>query len=389
MFIYIFIFVFLLLSSYLGDYRHIRLRYNTTYILAMIILILFAGLRNRVGCDSIGYENDFNELQITLKNSDGIKGIFTINQLFWTLTMYLVKITTGSFVIFQLLHAIVLNILLFRFVKRITTYCFTAITLIFVLCWWNLSFEVLRESICVALFVNATLDLNEKNYAKYIIYAVIAAYYHWFAFVPFIIQPLVILINKRLVYTSFIGLFIFVLFFVDTQLINSALILLSGEMNSEASKRMISYTMDYSHYGFVNINPIGLTKLLLLDVLLPIMVVRNCRNSKYSKLLGTMCFLYAFFSIMATKIVISGRFCNYYIVPLCVASAIALYNNKNYWTNKFIGGLLFLNILFSVRNFYLPDPENPNKSIGYDCRYLPYTTIFQDPDPIREKYYGK
>lgn len=389
MLIYIVILLILIYLSYWNDYKGHTAKFDSQYRWVMIMLILLAGLRNHVGSDSIGYEHNFEDVHLLFRNVKSVKDIFTISQPFWNLSLYLVKITTDSFVVFQFFHAIVLNVLVFRFVKKVTPYCFTAITLFFILSWWNLSFEVLRESICVALFLNASLELNEgryKNYIIYIIYALIATFYHWFAFIPFLLQPILMIANRRWVYLSFAFLFVFVMFFFNDDTINTLLLYAISDSDSAAAKRMMSYTMDYSRYGFININLMGLTKLLLLDVLFPILLVKNNKDHKYSDLLNSMCLLYVFFNMMATKIVISGRFCNYYIIPICVVSSIVLYQNRQIFAHMFVSGLLVLNLLFALITFYLPD--NPNMSINYDCRYIPYTSIFQDPDPVRERYYG-
>lgn len=386
MLIYIVILLILIYLSYWNDYKGHTAKFDSQYRWTMIMLILLAGLRNHVGSDSIGYEHNFEDIHLLFRNVKSVKDIFTISQPFWNLSLYLVKITTDSFVVFQFFHAIVLNVLVFRFVKKVTPYCFTAITFFFIMSWWNLSFEVLRESICVALFLNATLELNERKYKNYIIYALIATFYHWFAFIPFLLQPFLMFANRRLVYVSFAAVCAFALFILDADTINSMLLLATSDNDSEAARRMMTYTMDYSRYSFTNINLMGLIKLLLLDVLFPVMLIRRNKDDKYSDLLNTMCLLFVFFSIMATKIIISGRFCNYYIIPVCVVSSMVIYQNRKTLSNTIVSGLLVLNLLFTLRTFYLPD--NPNMNINYDCRYIPYTTIFQDPDPVRERYYG-
>ena len=133
MLIYIVILLILIYLSYWNDYKGHTAKFDSQYRWTMIMLILLAGLRNHVGSDSIGYEHNFEDIHLLFRNVKSVKDIFTISQPFWNLSLYLVKITTDSFVVFQFFHAIVLNVLVFRFVKKVTPYCFTAITFFFII----------------------------------------------------------------------------------------------------------------------------------------------------------------------------------------------------------------------------------------------------------------
>ena len=92
------------------------------------------------------------------------------------------------------------------------------------------------------------------------------------------------------------------------------------------------------------------------------------------------------FASMTTKIPILYRFENYLTIIYVVLLVNMLYEHKivNHLLHTLSVWLTVGTVLMGFWDVYRPSPMEWRSNINYDCRYFPYKTIFQDPDPIRE-----
>lgn len=348
--------------------------------LILLFMIMVVGLRYHIGSDTVVYEWNFNTSYTPYFNvfihtwTDYIQPL-------WIFVMSFCKTYIESFVAIQFFHAIIYHYLVYRFIRVNTQRTFTALLLAFSLVWFANSFEVLRESITASIYLNALLFLKKKKFLPYILLGVIAMGFHTFSFVIFAITPLFVRLN----YKSLITLFIVVFFgvrFIDPTLINNVLILVSNMTGDAVRDKMALYI---GEKDTTVVSALGLIRTLVLDIFLPLIVLKYSSNKDvfYKKLV----LLWMLFSCTNSIIPILYRMNNYLTIVYIVLLVNVLYNRsikniKLHYLAAFLTICLFIMGLWDV---YRPSPIIETRAnIHYDCRYFPYKTIFEDPDPIRE-----
>ncbi|MBP3573489.1 MAG: EpsG family protein [Prevotella sp.] len=343
------------------------------------MMIFVVGLRYHIGSDTVVYEWNFNT-SYTPYFDQFLKDWNEKGQPLWWFVMSFCKTYFHSFVAVQFFHAIVYNIFLMKFIKRMTKWHFTALLIAFALIWFANSFEVLRESISAVIYMNALFFLYDKKYLKYILMGVLASGFHSFAFIIFILTPFVVKLNYKFLLTLFALIFVGIRF-IDTTVINQALVVFSSLMSDSVSDKMALY-IGQENSSIISL--LGLLRSLFLNLLLPLLVLKYTDSNKdfYKKLL----LLWMIFASMTTKIPILYRFENYLTMIYVVLLVNMLYERKivNHLLHTLSVWLTVGTVLMGFWDVYRPSPMEYRSNIHYDCRYFPYKTIFQDPDPIRE-----
>ena len=137
---YFLIFVLLLIPVVKYDWMAKSGGENVWYYFSLMLLILFAGLRYRVGGDTMTYMAMFEEIPSLseYKNFDFFEAAY---QPLWYLLNMLSKSINESFTCFQLIHATILNVSFFHFFRKYCpNYYFSAILLYFLtyFCYFNI-----------------------------------------------------------------------------------------------------------------------------------------------------------------------------------------------------------------------------------------------------------
>lgn len=373
--------IFFILKYDVGHKQHGK---QHSLLFVMVLLILMSGLRYHVGADSITYEAGFiygiPVLSKLLSSND------MVSQPLWIFLMSFCKTIFGSFVALQFIHAIILNLLILRYLKKTTNYVFTALLFTFCVTWWNLSFEVLREALSVAIYINAILYLIEKKYRTYLALGLVMTGLHWFAFVMVIITPFVMFVNNKIVYVSFIIGSISLFLFVDAQLFDWIDLISAGSTTGEASKRINSYINQEGGQGRVTFNLVGYLYTFILYAVLPLIIILYNNKVKGDKYFSKILMLFILFAVLQTKLVIFTRFYNYLYIILIVCMVNILYERRI--TLAIVRYMFYLLVFVFLWNgcisFYRPSSGQYRYDIHYNCYHIPYKTIFQEPDPIRE-----
>lgn len=164
------------------------------YYCCLAMLVLFAGLRYRVGGDTISYMDEFEQLPTLqeLANFDFIHayyvpGWYVLNAFFRSI---------NSFLCFQIFVALVVNLAFFRFFRRYSNRLFITISVYFLFFFVFYNMEIMREALCVSIFLEAYWLLDKKkNYWAYFLLCLLAMTMHVSAAIMLIV-PLVLLIKK-------------------------------------------------------------------------------------------------------------------------------------------------------------------------------------------------
>lgn len=353
--------------------------------IVITLLILMAGLRYHIGSDTIQYEYFFNnaprlsELLLT-------KELLRAREPLWLLLTSVVKSVWDNFILFQVVIAILFNILLLNFLRKTTSKTFTSLLIIYCVCWWNFNFEIMRESVGVVLFLHSLLWLSQKNYLKYIILSIIIIFIHRFSFIVILLTPLVLFQNRKVVYPILFLAMFYTLIFMDKTVINAMLEILM-EFSPDSASSKIGLYIDSTTEGFHSINIVGMIELLILSIIFPIFVIMNRKDihTGYNKFFPILIGLYILFSIFKAYFSIAGRLNSYLEIIFIVELTNALYNFKIDRNLKIVFQVMaFLFVFQGCYYFYKPTYYETRKYITYDVRYIPYATIFDDVDKQRE-----
>lgn len=153
----------------------------------LIYLISIMGFRFMVGADTLNYMIIFKDAP-NLENYEFLNPYISYEPLFlllWAIS----KSIYPDFYVFQIIHAIILNVAIFSFIKKYTSYRFTALCITLFLYYFYFSTEVLREAIAVFIFAFSYKYIEEKKFFRYYLSVIMACLFHLSAivliFVPF------------------------------------------------------------------------------------------------------------------------------------------------------------------------------------------------------------
>lgn len=381
--IYLCYFLIFLYLSYKFDIKRKTGNRQKWENIAIIMLILLAGLRNHVGGDTANYIRNFNEAPEINDFWNYQKTTIQNLQIAWFFFLSIVKTLVGSFICVQILHSILVNCLIFRFIKHSTEKNFIALTIFFCVSWWNFNFEVMRESACVAIFLNASLYLRDRRIKKYILSVIPALFIHYFSFVPILLALLTTFANKRQILFALGGLTITILI-LSNQLSDLFLQMAISATDGENSQIFESYfTGDL--YGQSNLNIFGITKHLIILSLPSFLALKKYKKDNHHAF--QMLCLYVMFYTLFIQYPVFSRFLNYLLLFVIVYSVNLIGECCEVKITKYFVAIMLIYQAYSgIYDFYSANTYLRQNS-QYDIRYFPYKSIFEEVDAAREFYY--
>ena len=175
---YLIAFLLILYGVIKYDVKGLSGNANRHYNLILIYLILVSGLSYRLGGDGIVYLHQYKEYL----TSDGF-GWTALNRYDnrmpgWIALIKICKLVTTQYWFFKLVHAVIINTLFLSGIKSITKYVFTGILFYYILLYFQFNFELLRQSLSMALFVYSLKYFSTKRWCKYYACIVAAVLFH-------------------------------------------------------------------------------------------------------------------------------------------------------------------------------------------------------------------
>lgn len=378
--IYILIFLFLLLSSLIFDFRKVKIKDDGFYNLWLLILILFSGLRWKVGGDTINYHYGFERTPPL----EGLAKYVTRSSYTWepffTLSLSIIKTFTKEFWVFQLIHAIFINTVIFRFIKKNCEYKYFALLLYFFVYFVYFNMEILRESIAVAFFLIMYPLLEKKNFKKYYLLNIIAILFHYSSII-LLIFPLLqkIKLNSKSVVLliSIVSILSVIFLFVPEAI--------------QAFMFTDALSEKFTVYSGISANINGIILNALLFIIFPIYIIKLNKKNEEQKFENLM-FAYFLFATIFVLISGFGRFINYFGIFMIVYFTNTLSNlHKIYRLNllKFGFVAISLSVIFYYKaTYYLISYDHLMKGTHKYNMYYPYYSIFDPVEDVdREKLY--
>ena len=376
--IYFLLFIAILISALSKKNSEIEDRLN--YYFLLILFVLVAGLRFRVGGDSLGYMDDFAALP-TLSQLRDFDFKNALYDPLWYIFNAIIKSIYDDFTFFQLVEATIVNSIVFWAIKKYSRYKYWTLLFYFIMYYLYFNMEILRESLALCVFLLSIPFLLKKRWLLYYLSALVAFQFHSSSivlfFIPFLYRPLkikyyVLLISLLLVLTFYITPFIFF-------------------SNFYISERIYNKAFSYTH---IDVNIFG--RLMQLIFILPVIGFQRIRKINKMEKHKFEYLMTAYILIGLLSLAIAGfyRFLNY--LSICsliymVDTFMAIYKNKIYYFKSLLFVNSFVFLIFFYQSYYmLRDTSRYQPYTHFYNRYLPYYSIFNEKvDMQREKLYFK
>ena len=215
MLIYSFTFFYFLLCAYIYDVKRAKKYARLHYILMCTLLILIAGLRYRVGGDTLSYFDDYSSFPTFSEFPHTDFSELKYEPLFYVIVAFS-KLLHPDFAIFQFVQASIVNIIFFYFIATRTLYKFSSICLYFILIYFYFNMEIMRESMSVCTFLLSIKYIEKNNYLVYYLFAIIAYLIHTSAIFLFPFPLLYSVLQKGtkclfLIFAFMIFLFVYIM----------------------------------------------------------------------------------------------------------------------------------------------------------------------------------
>lgn len=368
----IYLIVFILFLNGIIIFDRNKKEGNRYYWSLCVLLILLWGLRYHVGGDSLRYENHFSDYPL-LSELYNFDFTYASYQPFWYIYNSFLKTICDSFIFFQIVHSIIINVGFFVFFKKNSSKKFLLATLYYILWSPYYNAEILRESYSVLIFLLSYKYLLQKKYIKYYLLSLFALLWHVSALFLFIVPILYNIFNKidnkkaiGLIFILSLSAFV-ILNYIFSQSVLS--ILLQGGIIDRLESTLDS--------GSLNINGV----IFKLFVLSPAFLLLYRFTSRKEQMKRNTILLYIFVELIGISFIPIQRLSNYFVFfyLLFIVDAYAETLGKKYH------GLYKFTILFVIllrMNYYSLELEQGFHK--YDL-YLPYHSVFDPKEEIQRE----
>ena len=163
-----------ILSIILYDFNNHKGK-GAMYFCIYLYLVFLIGLRYEVGGDTINYMGYFS-WQDDLDNFT-----FSFGEQFQPGYNFLVAVSKSispQFYVFQFIHSVIINSLLFIFIRNNTKYIFSALLCLYFVAYLYFTCEILRESISILIFAFLYKPLLQNRWVVYFSGVAVCVLFH-------------------------------------------------------------------------------------------------------------------------------------------------------------------------------------------------------------------
>lgn len=387
--IYLFILV-ILLFGFLFEEKMKRRGTRFLWYFSFMYLTALSAFGYRIGADMPAYIGEFDFYKIDFSPSYLFS--FHRRQPLWVLLCVWCKSLGGGFEMLKIIHAVVLNICVFRFISKHSKNRLLGVLIYYVIFYLHFNFNAIRSSLALALFLMSYDYLLERKYIKYYFIAIVTFLVHESAIILFL-YPLFFFIKIREERLSRVAFIVFIIcllviplaYIIRDQITSIFLIL--------QALGVVDYGESYFENDYYTGFALSLAGIIefIFTLLLYLFVVKNNakRIDKEHNIEIVLLFLYMIIFAANTVFPILYRFNDYIsILFVCAVSntitSIKIGTPENILTKKIvlISTIIFLNLypLFVTTVQYHARPI---------VQFYPYFSIFDKKiSPEREKIWG-
>ena len=380
--VYIVVIFILLLLTYRYDYLKKTKDKQLWYYIMLLVFILIAGLRYRIGVDSIRYESAFrfypslDELTVVdLTNGS--------HQPLYLLLSSTVRSISEEFWVMQIFHSILVNVIVFRFFRLNTKHIFLSILLYFVFYYSSFLFEVMRESCAVCMLLLGWEFVKKDKWLIFTLFICLATLFHISALPLFILPILRFTKIWNYLYVNKYTIIFLIIVFIVGNIIQKVFFDYIIQLNLIESVTDKANRYADSDLAGSSLNIFGITENIIRQMLFPFVSCVILRQQKaLNKNLESMLFICFIFIVLSFNISLAYRYNNYlYLFAIAIMSD-AIYSSKIVLSKKnYLGTTSFkswfmmivLIAIIQVKGTYLA----PIRGTNYKdyMRYYPYANI--------------
>lgn len=324
--IYIFVFLIFVVFAYFESLEFSKLSSNFYGLIIAVMMVLFAGLRNKVGTDWIAYNDAY-----FYKNWDVELGYSFLNDLFSDLNL--------PYNLFLLFLNLISIYLYYSTLKKYISFFVISLLIFFSDYYMYYNLSGIRQAIAISIVIYSIRFLIEKNFTKFLLTIIFACFFHVTSiifigayFIPFRKA------NKKEIYLAI------AFFFSISFLIFAILELISGDL---ARKAMFYLEWQENAPNLKQLFIVGTLKRAIILIMVWVFG-KNLWNNKISYFfLNT--YLIGFGLYLSTYLLspdIGVRFSSYFIIfEIFLAGQLLMVNPK-------LSNRLLITTIFCIVSFY-------------------------------------
>ena len=197
--IYFIVLLLLLILTYRYDYCEKERGRLFWYLVMFVAFVLVAGLRYRIGTDSIRYESYYAKVPLIWELRENYFAKVRWEPGFVIFTS-VCRTISDDFTFFQIIHALFVNTAVFLFFWKNSRHPFFGLFLYCFFSYIALNTEVLREAMAVAIFLYAWPAFKRNNFIVFYLLMSVALLFHVGSSICFLC-PLFVLPGFRYFFT--------------------------------------------------------------------------------------------------------------------------------------------------------------------------------------------
>lgn len=352
------------------------------YTAVIIILILIAGLRFRLGEDTINYmymfyydTPFFYDIDLDfLLNSD--------QPPLWIILTSIVKTIGCKFFVVQLIVATIVNTLLLKYFKKHSPYPFACVAIYFFWRYLYFNMVLMKTAVVLSIIIFANDYFLEKKYIKGLLLILIATGFHQSSILLIIIPFLTFLRFNMLGVSLLIGTYFFSAFLQSKLGDVFQLMEFSDGVSNKLDNYLDSDFMTQVHN--MNFFIAKFFPLLIYPIISLLYLKQKCRESHIHRL-EPFLMLGLIFQVMQFNIHISYRFV-YVFLPYFMIYMVQFFIDYSKNSLEIKASLAY------VRTFIVVLPFFVSVAFFHPLTYTsfsPYSSVIErSVDEAREKYYS-
>jgi hypothetical protein len=357
--IYLIFLFFLVASAYLFDFVNLKVNHNVFWYLSFLMMFLLVSFRYKLGGDTFNYMRDFESFPTISKlNADFFLG--AKYSPLWIVFFSTIKSLSPSFIFLQIIHAILINSVIFWFFNKYSKFRFSCILFYLLYFYFYFNTEILRESIAVCLFLLSVPFYLKKDWRVYFTLSIVAVLFHYSALVLLLFPIFTLKINVIRIYIQiFSAILIIPPLFIG-------LLPLPIQLYYE---EYILYKPNYNGYLYI----------LICFLIFPFFLwkLKNQLNQGGFdfKPFVPIFFLFSFYSFISPSVAL--RFYNY-LIPITTLFVIELIADLMYRKlAKTFYLILFVPLILTYKaKDYFANTSNVLPNTRFSIIWYPYTSIF-------------
>ena len=351
----------------------------------LVIFILMAGLRYRLGVDTTAYLDRFYYRTPSLYKLKWDDLAFGTDPLYTLLNLFVLTLG-GKFYVVQLLNAAFVNILIFKYIKKHTDAVFISLFIYFIWQYAAINMEEMRASMSLAVCLFANDYMLEKKWAKGMVLYLIGCLFHASTIVVMVMPLLFFLHFNKVGVVVLIGALIFG--FVIQSYVNDYLALI--ELNDAIEGKAEKYA-ESEKYMEKDLNIFGYIRAVIpyLYGVVSIWLMRSGRLGYRLTRMEPLIMIYLVFGMLNLGVPIAYRFMRFYVIYYIMFIAEFMLFLFQHNIERCSKNLIYTKTLVIMFPFFLFIALGRLAEDKWP-RYHPYSSIFdQQLDRKREILYSE